>query len=111
MLIEKKLGKVLEVENPIVDNTIMRTFLRVRLRINITEPFITGFWVPKKVFPKTLVALYEKLYDFCYNCGCPGHEQKICTKEKKMHMFDDWIGVPLAKSMALIILEKKYKKT
>ncbi|KAF7806998.1 putative N-acetyltransferase [Senna tora] len=113
--IAKKIGEVLNVENPIVDNKIIRGFLHVRVLINIKEPLITSFWVPRGNLPKTWVALYyEKLQDYCYNCGRIGHEQKDCKEEKAMAHWDPSVprygpglGVPPAKTLASVIAEMK----
>lgn len=88
--IGSKIGDVLEVEDPIIEKRITRGFMRVRVSINITKPLVTGFWVPRKEFPKVWVMLlYEKLQDFCYNCGVIGHEQKECKEEKAMSLIKD----------------------
>ena len=56
------LGKVMMVENPEVNGTLLRSFYRARVRLNIRRPFTTGFWVPRRELPKAWVYLrYEKL--------------------------------------------------
>lgn len=88
--IGSRIGSVLAVEDPIVDNRIIRGFMRVKVSIDITKPLVTGFWVPRKEFPKVWVMLlYEKLQDYCYNCGCIGHDQKECRSEKAMSLIKD----------------------
>ncbi|XP_072084672.1 uncharacterized protein [Arachis hypogaea] len=42
-IIGKKLGTVMETENPRLNDTLQRTFLRVRVTMNITKPLPTGF--------------------------------------------------------------------
>lgn len=56
------IGEVLEVENPLVDGHLLRTFLRVKVRLNTMKPLLTGFWIPRKDLPKTWVFIkYEKM--------------------------------------------------
>lgn len=87
MKIGSKIGKVFTVEDPIVEKRITRGFMRVKVLIDITKPLVTGFWDPRKDFPKVWVMLlYEKLQDYCYNCGYIGHNQKDCKEEKDMSL-------------------------
>lgn len=88
--IGSKLGEVLDVEEPIAEKRITRDFMRVRVSIDITKPLVTGFWVPRKELPKVWVMLYyERLQDYCYNCGRIGHDQKECKHERVMSLIKD----------------------
>lgn len=80
-----KVGEILEVESPIVDGKILRTFIRGRVLIDLQKPLPTGCWVPKTNQPHSWVSYkYERLQAFCIKCGIIGHEQKDCSKELAM---------------------------
>ncbi|KAJ1427622.1 Zinc finger, CCHC-type [Sesbania bispinosa] len=84
------IGEVKEVEDPKVEGVLLRSFMRVRVAVNVKKPLVTGFWVPRKDLPKTWVLVkYEKLQDFCYKCGVIGHDPKQCKKEKLLASFDN----------------------
>ncbi|XP_055960916.1 uncharacterized protein LOC126671124 [Mercurialis annua] len=56
-------------------------FLRIRVRVNNTEPFKTGFHnVTDAGGTEWIYFTYEKLPDICYFCGCMGHTVKFCLK-------------------------------
>ncbi|KAJ1407196.1 Endonuclease/exonuclease/phosphatase superfamily [Sesbania bispinosa] len=68
------IGEVKEVEDPKVEGVLLRSFMRVRVTVNVKKPLVTGFWVPRKDLPKTWVLVkYEKLQDFCYKMWCDQH--------------------------------------
>lgn len=108
------LGEVLEVEDPMVDGNLLRSFMRVRVCFNVNNPLPTGCWVQRRDLPKLWAFFrYEKLQDLCYNCGIVGHEQKECEKERKMAVLDSesprygpGLSVPIAKSLEEIVAEK-----
>ncbi|KAJ1396214.1 Zinc finger, CCHC-type [Sesbania bispinosa] len=85
-----KIGDVLEVENPEVEGKLLRTFVRVRARVNIKKPLVTGCWVPRKNLPKVWIMFkYERLQGLCFNCGVIGHEQKSCSHAQVMPHLDN----------------------
>ena len=56
-----------------------KKFLRVRVDIPVDKPLRPGFFLPRPNNTDTWVGLkYEKLADFCYNCGVIVHEAKAC---------------------------------
>lgn len=72
-----KLGEVIEAEDPFDGTTINRGFLRVRVSVNIKNPLVTGFWLPRNPLPKKWIQIcYEKLMDYCFNCRRLGHDQR-----------------------------------
>lgn len=46
-LLLKKVGEVLEVENPIVESKILRPYIRGRVKIDINKSLPAGCWVPR----------------------------------------------------------------
>lgn len=109
--IASMVGKVDEVEDPLVGNKIVRGFLRARVYVNIEKPLITSFRVPRKDFPDTWIWIhYEKLQDYCYSCGLLGHSKKDCRKRMAMApwnpdrpRYGPGLGVPPLKPVSSII--------
>lgn len=48
-------GEVLDVEDPMVDGNLLRSFMRVRVCLNVNNPLPTGCWIPRKDLPKLWV--------------------------------------------------------
>ncbi|KAI7996425.1 hypothetical protein LOK49_LG10G01539 [Camellia lanceoleosa] len=72
------------VEAPSDDLLIHRSFLRLRVEVDVTKPLLQGFILYHrdssgpvgdgvKVYYK-----YEKLTEFCYDCGRIGHNNLSC---------------------------------
>ncbi|OMO52011.1 reverse transcriptase [Corchorus capsularis] len=81
-LIGKNLGIVKAVEEPISSGGLGRSFLRIRLGIEVCKPLVPGFWVPRRNKEKVWAMVrYEKLVDFCFTCGKLGHVEKQCHME------------------------------
>ncbi|KAI8544035.1 hypothetical protein RHMOL_Rhmol08G0263600 [Rhododendron molle] len=56
-----------------------RSFLRVKVEINISQPLPKGFWLRGKSGKDLWISyLYERLLDFCYACGRIGHDNRGC---------------------------------
>ncbi|OMP01185.1 Zinc finger, CCHC-type [Corchorus olitorius] len=52
--------------------------------MDIRKPLVKGFWTDRFDRGRVWVDLkYERLGDFCYNCGKLGHTDKSCDKEIK----------------------------
>ncbi|KAL6286553.1 hypothetical protein ACE6H2_010943 [Prunus campanulata] len=77
--IGRKIGDLVEYENP----SQARGFLRLRVEIDTTQPLPAGFWLPRSDGSETWAELqYERLSDFCYNCGKLGHCNTEYPQEK-----------------------------
>lgn len=108
-----KIGEVIDVEDPFHGTTIKRSFLRVRVLLNTKNPLPAGFWIPRLHFPKIWVQLrYEKLMDYCYNCGRLRHDQRACRHKRALDavnfskpMYGPWLGVPLLKKLGIQRME------
>ncbi|KAJ1395231.1 hypothetical protein SESBI_33602 [Sesbania bispinosa] len=79
--VARLLGDIIAIESPFVDDTLLRTFLRVRVRIDVTRPLITGLWLPRKDLPKMVV------------------------DDNSRPRFTSSLGVPPAKTLAAIVAE------
>lgn len=83
------IGDVIEIENPYVEGSFIRHFIRARVRLNFLEPLFSGCWVPRRNLPNIWMGVkYEKLQDMCFKCGIIGHEQRTCREEKVMSATD-----------------------
>ncbi|RYR26624.1 hypothetical protein Ahy_B02g060896 [Arachis hypogaea] len=80
----RKIGELLEIveelEDPIRENVLARTFLRVRTAINVNRELATGFWMERDALPPTWIHFkYERLQDaYCMNCGIISHGKREC---------------------------------
>lgn len=80
-IIGRRFGKLLAVETSTDGMLLGRSFLRVRVAVKITDPLPKGFWLRRK--PESNGDLwisykYEKLSDYCYDCGRIGHDNRSC---------------------------------
>ncbi|KAI9119917.1 hypothetical protein K1719_009306 [Acacia pycnantha] len=74
-------GRVMMYESPQDGGKLSRTFIRTRSLVNIHEPLVPGFWVPRPQREPVWVTIkYEMLQIYCYDCGQIGHEAKSCKK-------------------------------
>lgn len=83
-VIGSRIGRLVEVEAPSDGLLIHRSFLRLRVEVDVTKPLLQGFILYRrdstgpvdeglKVYYK-----YEKLSEFCYDCGRIGHDKMTC---------------------------------
>ncbi|KAI9083192.1 hypothetical protein K1719_034925 [Acacia pycnantha] len=80
-------GDVVLAENPFYNGRYLRSFLRVRVVLDLRKPLACGFWMPRPDGRKVWISIrYEKLQSFCYNCGRIGHDNKSCKSERVMSM-------------------------
>lgn len=85
----QKVGRVMEIENPIVNGNLLRAFIRGRVTVDIERPLPTGCWAPRSSLQNLwIVYRYERLQSICYKCGILGHDQNSCSKPTVMSPFD-----------------------
>ncbi|KAK1628922.1 hypothetical protein QYE76_003237 [Lolium multiflorum] len=83
------------------DGSAAGEFLRIKVRIKITEPLMRGItinlgenrtkWCPFE---------YEYLPEFCYTCGVLGHDDKSCSiklKKGEKQQFGGWLRAYIPK--------------
>ncbi|RYR66983.1 hypothetical protein Ahy_A03g013194 [Arachis hypogaea] len=80
------MGLVSEVEDPWRDTKLMRTFLRVKVALDVTEPLPTGFYLERDDLPNAWIHFkYERIQDhYCLNCGRLGHRAMEGKNQKVM---------------------------
>ena len=72
--IGRKIGRLVEVEDPMMVEGGGRGFLRIRVAMKVLKPLEDGFWVPRRDKDRACASIrYEKLFDFCFACGKLGH--------------------------------------
>jgi hypothetical protein len=79
-----KIGKfigieVLNVANGDLEGIIAHHHLRIRVLINVLQPLIPGFFLPRLDLPSIWIRFqYERLADYCVYCGLIGHRKFFC---------------------------------
>ncbi|KAK4271133.1 hypothetical protein QN277_019870 [Acacia crassicarpa] len=82
-------GEVMLAENPIYNGKYVRSCLRARVLLDLKKPLAYGFWMDQPDGGKTWIPIrYEKLQNYCYNCGKLGHDNCSCKSEQLMSTFD-----------------------
>ncbi|CAL1405530.1 unnamed protein product [Linum trigynum] len=57
------------------------TYMRLRVSFNVTKPLRRGVLLANGKENIWYKVVYEKLPNFCYNCGILGHLRKNCKEE------------------------------
>ena len=76
--IGRVLGDLEKVEDPEWKSGMGRCFLRMKMAIDVEKPLVAGFWVPRENGKVWAEVKYEKVADFCFECGRLGHVMKNC---------------------------------
>ncbi|KAI8027045.1 hypothetical protein LOK49_LG02G00268 [Camellia lanceoleosa] len=93
-VIGNRIGQLVEIEAPSDGLLIHRNFLRLRVEVDVSKPLLQGFILYRrdssgpvgnglKVYYK-----YERLSEFCYDCGCIRHDKLACkfvSREEGLH--------------------------
>ncbi|CAL5436620.1 unnamed protein product [Camellia sinensis] len=78
--IGRDLGTLIRVDKNVFDGRLVwRKFMRIQVIVDIRNPLKTGFHLRRSESPDIWVDFkYEKLSQFCYNCGRIGHVYRGC---------------------------------
>lgn len=95
-----RIGVVEEYERPIVNGVVMRSFLRIRVLVDVSKSLVDGFWISRPGLGRCWIQVkYEKLQVFCHKCGVINHDARDCGSEKIMSAvnpseprYGSWIG-------------------
>ncbi|GMY31888.1 hypothetical protein FCV25MIE_27130 [Fagus crenata] len=80
-----RVGMVEEVDSNGDSRPGWQRFARVRVDINVDAPLKPGFFLPRPGLSDLWIGIkYEKIPDFCFNCGFIGHNFKECSITPKM---------------------------
>ncbi|KAL7248092.1 hypothetical protein ACSBR2_002906 [Camellia fascicularis] len=112
-LIAETIGKLVGVEVPIDGLLLARSFLRIRVEVNTSLPLLRGFLL-KRQKPDSIGKTdlwvefkYERLSDFCYDCGRIGHDNKSCkfvTREvRKLSGYGPELRTGVASNLGLAV--------
>ncbi|KAK2988805.1 hypothetical protein RJ640_004107 [Escallonia rubra] len=83
--IGSKLGIVQDIDFTTKGNLSWFKFLRIQVKLDITHPLATGFTRTTSQINSSWIRIqYERLPDFCFNCGRLGHTNKGC-EHLKLH--------------------------
>lgn len=56
-----------------------------RIKVSFNNPLKDGFFLPRPHLSAAFIRFrYEKLVDFCYQCGCLGHSVIMCPYEAEV---------------------------
>ncbi|GLT64073.1 hypothetical protein SLA2020_365870 [Shorea laevis] len=78
------LGDLISIDNADNSKASRKSFLRLRVCINLLNPLLPGFTHHRPLKPSIWVQYkYERLLDFCYACGRLGHLSFACVVSPK----------------------------
>ncbi|KAF7822290.1 reverse transcriptase [Senna tora] len=110
---------VFAVEDPLVEKSICRSFLRVGVEVDVDKPLRKGMWITGSKGKRHWIYFkYERLQNYCYGCGMLGHERRMCGNRrddnggKEEEGYGPGLGVPSAKEIkgAVCIVKKEYEE-
>lgn len=94
-----RLGRLLEVDVG-EDGSCTGKFARIRVMMDISKPLRQGIWVKQERLEDEICILlrYERLPQFCFQCGCLGHSLRDCSLphvDAKDCSFGSWLRAPV----------------
>ncbi|KAL7226425.1 hypothetical protein ACSBR1_021512 [Camellia fascicularis] len=91
--IGRDLGTPIRVDKNVFDGRLVwRKFMRIQVIVDIRNPLKTGFHLRRGESPDIWVDFkYERLSQFCYNCGRIGHVYRGCKFSTSSGKFGPWL--------------------
>ncbi|KAK3012916.1 hypothetical protein RJ639_009673 [Escallonia herrerae] len=93
-----RIGELKDIDFTADGNFAWYKFLRIQVVLDIRQPIHTGFHRTKEASSTSWIHLrYERLPDFCFNCGRIGHVHKGCSQmplsfpETKTNPYGPWL--------------------
>jgi hypothetical protein len=78
--IGKGIGNFLKADNDEAAGFIYRSYLRLLVEVDVRKPLKPGFFQNRHDAPPLWVNfIYERLGDYCADCGCLGHKSSSCS--------------------------------
>lgn len=78
------IGQFIKFDDTSSDSNNLRTFMRIRVNVNIQKPFKTGSFFRREDESILWIQYrFKRLSDFCYQCGCLGHAFGSCRTTPK----------------------------
>ncbi|KAI9089723.1 hypothetical protein K1719_029016 [Acacia pycnantha] len=118
IILGNTVGSLVMYESPRLQSKLSRTFVRTGVKVNIREPLLTGFWVPRPQRKPIWVSIrYERLLNYCYDCGCVGNEARNCKflldnaeVEETVVRYGNGLGIPHVKTIeeALVMHDQNW---
>lgn len=88
-IIGNKAGKVIQVMVPKPRSSLWGRSLRIRVEVDLCRPLIAGFFMRNEGGVSQWIQLkYEKLPNFCYNCGLLDHLNRDCRASSSAMVSD-----------------------
>lgn len=104
--IGSSIGQLLELDK-LPEGITCKRFFRIKVKLNVCNPLKHGFFLPSPNLSDVFISFrYEKLSDFCYNCGRIGHTFSMCPHETMLegdHQFGSWLRANLWDSSTLSV--------
>ncbi|GMP47509.1 hypothetical protein CsSME_00015204 [Camellia sinensis var. sinensis] len=83
--IGRRIGQLVSMEAYMEGLLLQRNFLTIRVKVDVTKPLLQGFILHRKEESEVpdgagikVLYKYEKLAEFCYDCGRIGHDRNAC---------------------------------
>lgn len=87
-ILEKVIGEIIEV-NVDNDSAGRDPFLKVKIWVDITKPFLRGSFINYSGNPLCIAFKYERLFNFCFECGIIKHHSLGCSNSSNNYKLHD----------------------
>lgn len=84
----KKIGTVKDLDLGSAGDC-LGSFIRVKVEVDVSKPLERGFFIDLDgTKPVMIYLMYERLPDYCWDCGTLGHTRKECPMEEANKDYD-----------------------